>query len=74
MKVQLESTDRIIRVDNSDCRLWSGTTEDGIKCHAFIRIIGVHKDDNAAEFDRDLESLPFVTVIDIAGMSLRVVL
>ena len=59
MRVQLESTDRIIELQTATgvvmARLWEGTTENGIACHAFITRIAVHKDDDASEFARDLQ-------------------
>mgnify|MGYP001574819007 CR=1 FL=1 len=59
MKVTLESTDKIvtIRIDgvNVPARLWEGETERGIRCHAFITRIAVHKDSDTAQFERDLQ-------------------
>lgn len=59
MQVQLESTSRIVRLTvngvSVPARIWEGTTAGGIRCHAYITRIAVHKDDDAAEFDRDLQ-------------------
>lgn len=59
MKVTLESTSKIITlvVNGHDvpARIWEGTTANGIKCHAYITRIAISKDDDAAEFERDLK-------------------
>lgn len=59
MQVQLESTDKIVELQTPSgivpARIWEGTTANGIKCHAFITRIAVHKDDDAAEFERELQ-------------------
>lgn len=59
MKVTLENTTKIVtlNIDGHDvpARIWEGETENGVKCHAFITRIAVHKDGDAAEFEKDLE-------------------
>lgn len=59
MKVTLESTTKIVTlvIDGQDvpARVWEGKTEEGIPCHALITLIAVHKDEDAAEFERDLQ-------------------
>jgi len=58
MQVMLESTDRIVELITPDgvipARIWEGTTASGIRCHAFVTRIAVHKDADAAEFEREL--------------------
>jgi len=58
MKVTLESTDKVVEVVTANgvvpARLWEGTTESGIQCHAFITRIAVHKNDDASQFEREL--------------------
>lgn len=60
MKVHLESTSQIVELQTPSgvvpARLWEGTTENGIVCHAFITRIAVHKDDDASEFERELQA------------------
>lgn len=59
MKVTLENTTKIVTLNinghDVPARIWEGKTEKGIKCHAFITRIAVHKDDDAAEFEKDLQ-------------------
>lgn len=58
MKVTLQSTEKVVtlKVGGVDvpARIWEGTTERGVECHAFITRIAVREGDNAAEFERDL--------------------
>ena len=59
MRVRLESTEQIVTIAvhgaSVPARVWEGTTENGVRCFALITRIAVHKDDNAAEFERDLQ-------------------
>jgi len=59
MKVTLESTDKVVTLDldgqKVPARVWQGETAGGVRCHAFVTRIAVHEDDDAAEFDRDLQ-------------------
>ena len=58
MKVTLESTTKIVDlvIDGKTvpARVWQGTTEGGVRCHAFITRIAVHEDDDPEEFNREL--------------------
>jgi hypothetical protein len=60
MKVTLESTDRVVMlvVDGHQvpARLWEGETDSGIRCHAFITRIAVHEQDDASQFERELQA------------------
>ncbi len=62
MKVTLESTSQIVTLEtatgNIQARLWEGTTESGIKVHAFITRLAVHQDLDQAEFERELQATP----------------
>jgi len=59
MKVTLESTDKIVELtlngQTVPARIWEGETAHGVRCHAYITRIAVHQDDDAAEFERDLQ-------------------
>jgi hypothetical protein len=58
LKVQLESTDQIVELETASgavpARIWEGHTESGIAIHAFITRVGVHKEDDASQFEREL--------------------
>jgi hypothetical protein len=59
MTVTLTSTTRLISIETPvgvvPARVWEGRTESGIECFALITRIAVHKDDDASQFDRELQ-------------------
>lgn len=59
MEVTLKSTDKIVTLcagkGEVPARLWEGTTANGVKCHAYITRIAVDRQDDVAEFERDLK-------------------
>ena len=56
MKVTLESTGQIHFLNGQRARLWQGTTESGVECHAFIIRIAVDKGADTSQFERELEA------------------
>jgi hypothetical protein len=58
MRVTLENTTKLVEIvingATVPARVWEGVTANGIPCHAFITRIAVGKDEDAAEFERDL--------------------
>lgn len=59
MEVVLRSTTKIVNLvvggHSVPARVWEGTTAGGLECHAYITRIAVHKDDDAREFDAELQ-------------------
>lgn len=55
MDMQLTSTTKIVELNGVPARIWEGHTAGGVPCHAFITRIAVHKDDDATEFERELQ-------------------
>lgn len=59
MKITIESTNRVVTVESEGAmmpaRVWEGVTENGVKVVAVIVRVVCHKDDDAAEFERDLK-------------------
>lgn len=61
MKVTLESTSKLVMLKTSAladgilCRIWEGTTETGIRCHAYIPRIAAHKDQDLSQFEIELQ-------------------
>lgn len=41
--------------DGVPARVWEGETESGIKVHAFIPRVAVDKNDDASEFEKELQ-------------------
>lgn len=54
MKVTIESTQDVTDIDGVPVRLWEGVTESGVKCKVFVHRLGVHNDDDAGQFEREL--------------------
>lgn len=57
MKVTLEPTNLFTTVNNTRCRVWQGTTEQGVPIHAHIALVGVDRDQDVAELDRALKEV-----------------
>ena len=55
MQVQLTSTTKIVTLNGVPARIWEGHTAAGVKCHAYVTRIAVHLDDDATEFERELQ-------------------
>jgi hypothetical protein len=61
MTVTLHSTNKIVNLDDTEtgqtieCRIWEGTTQSGIECHAYIPRIAVHRDLDASQFEAELK-------------------
>lgn len=60
MKVTLESTDKIVTLHvgadgDVPARIWEGSTESGIRVHAFITRIAVHRELDNTQFERELQ-------------------
>jgi len=55
MKITIEATEKITHLEGVPVRLWEGQTESGISCKVFVHRIAVHKDEDAGEFERELE-------------------
>lgn len=76
MKVTLESTDKIVtlRIHGVDvpARIWQGTTEHGIECHAYVTRVAVAKDLDASQFEAELrEQAPLRA--DVASLPSRLI-
>lgn len=79
MKVNLESTDRIVELEKDGsvvpARLWIGRTENGVECHAYITRIAVGREHDASEFERDLQEAHVVLPPELSRViPLRLVL
>ena len=55
MEVQLVSTTKIVELNGVKARIWEGHTAGGVKCHAYITRIAVDRNDDATEFERELQ-------------------
>lgn len=59
MKITIENTTKIVElcIDGRlvPARIWEGRTESGIPVHCYVTRIAVHKDEDAAGFERELK-------------------
>jgi len=55
MRVTLQNTTKQVILNGVPVRIWEGKTDSGIPCHAYIALIGVARDLDSAEFDREIE-------------------
>ena len=58
MKVMLESTSEIVRLNDIECRVWEGHTESGIAVQAMIPRIAVRIDADCSQFKAELREQP----------------
>lgn len=73
MKITIEPTLKIVELNGVPARVWEGVTERGVPCHLFVTRIGVAKDQNAEEFERELEEQRPPSV-EIQAIPLRMIL
>ena len=60
MKLTIESTATILRIDGTEHRLWTGTDAHGTPVHVFVRTISpqTHDLEALARFDAEFSALP----------------
>lgn len=82
MKITIESTTQVVFVNPREgdraesglaCRVWEGETESGIKVQCLITRIAASKNDNLAQFERELieHSAPSA---DVRAFPLRMII
>lgn len=52
MRMYIESTEVLVNVDGVECRLWEGTTENGVDCKVLIHRIAVSEKEDQSEFEK----------------------
>lgn len=55
MKITIESTKKIVRVDGVEARIWEGRTESGIPVRCYVTRIATPASADNSEFVRELE-------------------
>ena len=77
MIVRLENTSKIVELKTETgvvpARIWEGTTERGIKVHAYITRIAVSARDDASEFELALQECRAPSA-EVAALPSRLVL
>ncbi len=73
MKIEIESTTKIVHLNNVPARIWVGKTENGIPVHCYVTRIVVAKDADASEFEKELQEHKPPTA-EIQAIPLRMIL
>lgn len=73
MKIEIESTTKIVQVNGVPARIWAGKTESGIPVHCYVTRIAVAKDTDASEFEAELQEHRAPTP-EIEAIPLRMIL
>lgn len=73
MKIQIESTEKIVQVNGVPARIWEGHTESGIPVHCYVTRIAVAKEEDTSEFERELQSHRAPSV-EVQAIPLRLIL
>lgn len=58
MKLLLESTTKVVELNGLPARIWEGTTESGIKVHAFLTRVAIsaeEEDEVPGQFKKELQ-------------------
>lgn len=59
MKLTIEPTDQFVLTNSGmQCRLWMGSTEQGVPCRVLVFRVLVREGHDSSEFDRALQSTP----------------
>ena len=73
MKVTIESTSKIVKLNGIDCRIWEGESERGVKVHCYIPRISAMDDQDLSQFDAELVETRTPSP-EIAAMPARMIL
>ena len=74
MKITIESTTRIVKVNGTDCRVWEGKTADGVEVVCLIPRIAAKEGQGLSQFESDLKQCTAPTLDAITAFPLRMVL
>lgn len=55
MKIEIESTGRVVAVNGLPARVWQGTTASGVRVTCLVTRIAVAAGEPTAEFERELQ-------------------
>ncbi len=55
MKITIESTDQMVKVNGAPARIWEGKTELGVPVFCMITKIGVHNKEDTSQFETELK-------------------
>jgi hypothetical protein len=73
MKIEIESTTKIVTLNGVPARIWEGKTANGTPVHCYVTRIAVSGDADASELERELlEQRP--PTLEIQEIPLRMIL
>ena len=55
MKINSESTEKIVELDGVPARVWQGKTESGIEVHCFVTRISPQQNEDLEQFEQELK-------------------
>ena len=62
MRIQIEPTPKIVRIDGQRMRAWRGVTENGVACVVFVSMIAVPRGIGAEAFKAELQEIEISVV------------
>lgn len=73
MKIEVESTEKIVELNGIPARVWDGKTSSGIPVHCFVTRISPQTNENIEQFERELKEQKAPTP-EITAYSPRMIL
>ena len=55
MKITIENTEKIVKLNGVPARVWDGKTDSGIRVHCFVTRISPQTHNNIEQFERELQ-------------------
>ena len=74
MKLIIENTSKIVKLNGIDCRIWEGQTDRGVPVHCFIPRVAVKFDQDASQFEQELSEQRAPSVEVDRAYSLRMLI
>lgn len=65
MKIELQSTGRIVLLDGVPCRVWEGKTAAGVPLTAYIARVAIDDPRDASHFARELLETPRPELVEV---------
>lgn len=73
MKIEIESTEKIVELNGVPARIWDGKTDSGIPIHCFVTRISPQTHENIEQFEEEFKEQKAPSA-DILSYPLRMVL
>lgn len=75
MKAQMESTDQVVKMPGGQrARVWEGVSENGVPFVAYVCLVQVYKDADAAEFDKALSEHKLANKMTLEAIDQRFII